>query len=125
MAPRIVNLSEWRAHVITVLRQQIEARAEPGVQALLAEILAYPQVVAGAVADVADGPRRFATPLKIATNEGVLSFLNTTTVFGTPTDITLSELALEMLFPADPETIAIVSKLTADKSAASSLETDQ
>jgi transcriptional regulator with XRE-family HTH domain len=120
MAPRIVNLSEWRAHVITVLRQQIEARADPGVQALLAEILAYPQVAAEAVADVAEGPRRFATPLKIATDHGVLSFLNTTTVFGTPTDVTLSELALEMLFPADPETIAIVGKLTADECAARS-----
>jgi hypothetical protein len=34
--------------------------------------------------------------------------LNTTTIFGTPTDVTLSELALEMLFPADEATVAIV-----------------
>ncbi|MFT4438542.1 transcriptional regulator [Caballeronia sp. 15715] len=127
MAPRIVNLSEWRAHVITVLRQQIEARADPGVQALLAEILAYPQVEAEAeaVADAGEGSRRFATPLRIATDQGVLSFLNTTTVFGTPTDVTLSELALEMLFPADAETIAIVRKLTADERAPRSSNTDR
>ena len=39
---------------------------------------------------------------------GTVSFLNTITIFGTPTDVTLSELALEMLFPADEATIAIV-----------------
>jgi hypothetical protein len=82
-------------------------------------------VAAGAVADGTEGPGRFATPLKIATDEGVLSFINTTTVFGTPTDVTLSELALEMLFPADAETIAIVSKLTAHECAARSSDTDQ
>jgi hypothetical protein len=31
----------------------------------------------------------------------VLSFFSTTMVFGTPVDITLSELALETFFPAD------------------------
>ena len=40
-------------------------------------------------------------PLKIRTKLGVLSFLSTTTVFGTPVDVTLSELAIEMFFPAD------------------------
>jgi transcriptional regulator with XRE-family HTH domain len=114
MAPRIVNYSEWRWHVIAVLRQQIEARAEPGVQALLEEIIGYPVIAGAAVVDVDEGSRRFATPLKIATDEGVLSFLSTTTVFGTPNDVTLSELALEMLFPADPETVAIVRKLSAN-----------
>ena len=35
---------------------------------------------------------------------GTLSFLSTTTVFGTPVDVTLSELALETFFPADAAT---------------------
>jgi hypothetical protein len=43
-------------------------------------------------------------PLRLATPNGVLSFISTTTVFGTPIDITLSELALEAFFPADRET---------------------
>lgn len=33
----------------------------------------------------------------------MLSFISTT-VFGTPVDVTLSELALETFFPADPAT---------------------
>ena len=47
----------------------------------------------------------------LATRFGVVSFLNTITVFGTPNDVTLAELALEMLFPADQETIAIVRRM--------------
>jgi transcriptional regulator with XRE-family HTH domain len=114
MAPKIVNHAEWRGHVITVLRQQIEARADPGVQALLAEITAYPLPSGKAVPERAEGPQRYATPLQIATSAGVVSFLSTITIFGTPTDVTLSELALEMLFPADAETVAIVSALDAE-----------
>jgi transcriptional regulator with XRE-family HTH domain len=101
VAPRIVNLAEWRAHVITLLRQQAEA---------------YPSPSAGAVVEIGEGSQRYATPLRIATNRGTVSFLNTITIFGTPTDVTLSELALEMLFPADAETVAIVRALAAEES---------
>jgi hypothetical protein len=45
-----------------------------------------------------------AVSFRLATDAGVLSFFSTTTVFGTPVDITLSELALECFFPADPAT---------------------
>jgi len=62
-----------------------------------------------------DGPERYATSLQITTDEGILSFLSTTTIFGAPIDVTLSELALKMLFPADAETIAIVRKLAANE----------
>jgi transcriptional regulator with XRE-family HTH domain len=117
LAPKIVNHGEWREHVIGVLRQQIEARADAGVQALLAEILAYPLPAGKAAQAAPDGPERYATPLRIATCAGIVSFLNTITIFGTPTDVTLSELALEMLFPADAETVAVVRALAAEPSA--------
>ena len=113
LAPRIVNLAEWRGHVIAVLRQQAEATADAGVQALLAETMAYPAPEAAAIGD-SDGPQRYATPLQIATQRGTISFLNTNTIFGTPTDVTLSELALEMLFPADAGTVAIVHAMAAE-----------
>jgi hypothetical protein len=47
-------------------------------------------------------------PLQLAMEGAVLSFISTTTVFGTPIDVTLSELALESFFPADAATAAIV-----------------
>jgi hypothetical protein len=108
MGPRIVNFIQWRAHTITVLKQQIEVRTDPVIQALLAEVMSYPAPPGAVALATSDGPQRYATPLQIATRLGTVSFLNTTTIFGTPTDVTLSELALEMLFPADEATIAIV-----------------
>jgi hypothetical protein len=74
--------------------------------------MAYPAPAAGMALATGDGPQRYATPLRIATRLGTVSFLNTTTIFGTPADVTLSELALEMLFPADEATIAIVKSMT-------------
>jgi len=49
---------------------------------------------------------QIAVPLRLRTSIGVLSFFSTTTVFGTPVDVTLSELAIEAFFPADQQTAA-------------------
>jgi hypothetical protein len=117
MGPRIVNFIEWRAHTVTVLRQQVEARSDPAIQALLAEVMAYPAPSGGIAPVTGDGPQRYATPLQIATRLGTVSFLNTNTIFGTPTDVTLSELALEMLFPADEHTVAIVKSMVDEDTA--------
>lgn len=107
LGPRVLNFIEWRAHTQAVLRQQLESRADPVIQALLNEVSSYP-APPGVAPAANDGPARYATPLQIATRFGVVSFLSTITVFGTPTDVTLSELALEMLFPADEATTKIV-----------------
>jgi transcriptional regulator with XRE-family HTH domain len=117
MGPRIINFVEWRAHTITVLRQQIETVPDPVIQALLTEVMNYPAPTSGVAPATTEGPQRYATPLQIATRLGTVSFLNTTTVFGTPTDVTLSELALEMLFPADEATVAIVKSMVAEEAA--------
>ena len=52
-------------------------------------------------------------PLRIRMREGVVSFLSTVTVFGTPTDITLSELILETFLPADEETAVLMQRFAA------------
>ena len=79
--------------------------------------MGYSMLAGRCVVNADDGARRYATSLQIATDEAAVSLLNTTTIFGTSTDVALSELALEMLFPADPETVAIVSKLSAGEQA--------
>jgi transcriptional regulator with XRE-family HTH domain len=118
MGPRVINFNEWRAHTVTLLRQQIETRADPVIQKLLAEVMAYPGPpgIVGPAAN--DAPQRYATPLRIATRFGTISFLNTLTIFGTPTDVTLSELALEMLFPADEQTVALVKTMVPEEAPA-------
>jgi transcriptional regulator with XRE-family HTH domain len=115
MAPRIVNYPAWRAHIFSVLRQQIDARADPVIQSLLAEISAYPPPPNCEGAESLAASERLATPLRIATRLGVMSFLNTVTVFGTPNDVTLSELALEKLFPADHQTARITKAMVREQ----------
>jgi len=117
LGPRIVNFNQWRAHVVTVLRQQIALRTDRWIEALLAEVVAYPPAVGGRTPESSDDPQRYATPLRIATRLGTASFLSTTTIFGTPTDVTLSELALEKLFPADEQTAAIVKSMVEESRA--------
>ena len=109
MAPRIVNLGEWRAHLLARLRRQIEVSADATLAALLQELNEYPAPAHSA--EPATNAVPFAVPFRLATDAGVLSFISTITVFGTPVDVTLSELALESFFPADPATAATLRTL--------------
>ena len=115
MGSRILNFSAWRAHCLSVLRQQIEARADPRLQALHAEVAAYPVPPGSGETAGFDDSERLATPFRVTTRFGTLSFLSTVTVFGTASDITLAELALEMLFPADDQTLEIANLMELER----------
>jgi transcriptional regulator with XRE-family HTH domain len=117
MGPRIVNFAAWRAHTLNVLRQQIETRADPVIQGLFAEVAAYPVPADSETSESPEAAQHLVTPLRIATRLGTVSFLNTVTVFGTPNDVTLAELALEMLFPADDRTIEIANNMVREQPA--------
>jgi hypothetical protein len=107
IAPRIVNASEWRTHIVERLRRQVAATADAALTALLDELRRYPLPDAGAARQ--EPPSDFGgvlVPLRLRTESGVLSFVSTTTIFGTPVDVTLSELAIESFFPADAATAA-------------------
>ncbi len=109
VAPRIVNLEEWRSHLLARLRRQIDVSADPVLRELFDELSSYP--VPGRANEKTSANTDYAgvaVPLQFATEAGVLSFISTTTVFGTPVDITLSELALESFFPADATTADIL-----------------
>jgi transcriptional regulator with XRE-family HTH domain len=108
LAPRIANLAEWRAHLLSRLRRQAGLTADPKLAALLRECSAYP--VEGAFEDAALA-REVLVPLRFRAGEHILSFFSTTTVFGSPVDVTLSELAIESFFPADAATAAAVRNL--------------
>jgi transcriptional regulator with XRE-family HTH domain len=117
MGPRIVNFAAWRAHTLSVLRQQLEARADPIIHALLSEVASYPIPTSSEPLESFEAAQRLATPLRIATRLGTVSFLGTVTVFGTASDVTLSELALETLFPADNQTVEIVKQMAEEQRA--------
>ena len=116
MGPRIVNFAAWRAHTLGLLRQQLAARVDPAIKALLAEVAGYPTPINSEPLESFGAPQHLATPLRIWTRFGVVSFINTLTVFGTPNDVTLAELALEMLFPADDKTMEIVKQMLEETS---------
>ena len=111
LAARTVNLAEWCGHLLERLHRQCEATADPELIKLYNDLKAYP-------IPARSGPlppdNNVAIPLKLRHHGDVLSFISTTMVFGTPVDITLSELALETFFPADDLTAQRMRAMAAD-----------
>src|SRR5215472_10645630 len=102
LAPRTVNLAEWCGHLLERLHRQCEATADPELIKLYQDLKSYPIPARSGPLP----PDNVAIPFKLRHDGEVLSFFSTTMVFGTPVDITLSELALETFFPADDLTAA-------------------
>jgi transcriptional regulator with XRE-family HTH domain len=111
VAPRIVNLGEWRAHLLDRLGRQAVATGDPALAALYDELASYPAGEPGHSPDMAAG--EIATPLRIRFEDTELAFISTYTLFGTAVDITLSELAIESFFPADDHTSSFVAEWVA------------
>jgi transcriptional regulator with XRE-family HTH domain len=108
LASRVANLAEWRAHLFERLRRQIEATSDPILIELVAELRDYPLPAQRVTVETV--PRRdfggVVLPFDLVTDAGLLSFFTTTTIFGTPLDVTVSELAIESFYPADAQTAA-------------------
>jgi len=100
LAPQIINLPEWSAHLIGRLRRQIAVSADPYLADLAREVSQYPGIGTGRSAEP-PGSEIFV-PLRLRHASGELRLLNTLTTFGAPRDVTLAELVLEAFYPADP-----------------------
>ena len=111
LAPLTVNLAEWCGHLLERLHRQCEATADPVLIALYEELKTYP--IPARKAPHTIGADSLAVPFRIRMGDDVLSFISTTMVFGTPLDVTLSELALETFFPADDLTTAAMRAMQA------------
>ncbi len=103
LAPMIEGFPAWRAQVLQRLARQVGASGDPALRELHAELsaLPLPEGVTGAAPHADDA---VIVPLVLATPLGRMSFLTTVTVFGAPHDVTLAELAVETLLPADEAT---------------------
>src|SRR5699024_4290827 len=105
LAPRIVNLDQWREHLVHRLRREHELSLDEQLAGLLRDLGEDPHtppVEAGAPAP------DLLVPLRLRSGEDTLSLISTTTVFGTPREVTLSELAIETFHPADDRTRAML-----------------
>jgi transcriptional regulator with XRE-family HTH domain len=112
LAPHILNLDEWRHHLFERLRRQIEVSNDTVLDQLLKELAALPAPPAAEERGARDlDYAAVMIPLRLSTPAGVLSFFTTITVFGTPIEITLSEIALEAFYPADAATAEALRKM--------------
>ena len=104
LLPRIANAEQWRAHVVSRLARQVRESGDATLAMLLEEVRAF----GPPAAPTADARRPWhddvIVPLQLRTPVGLLSFISTTLLFGSPTEVTLSELAVELFYPADDGT---------------------
>ncbi|MBV2363167.1 helix-turn-helix transcriptional regulator [Streptomonospora sp. NEAU-YY374] len=105
VAPRIANLGEWRAHLLHRLHRQIDHTGDEDLRALYRELAGYPGAEPEAPVE-APAAGEVALPLRLRTRGRELRFLSTVATFGTPLDVTVSELVIESFFPADEATAA-------------------
>ncbi|MEW2122504.1 helix-turn-helix transcriptional regulator [Streptomyces sp. NPDC007259] len=114
LAPRIRNLRAWRADLLAQMERQIALVRSAGLRALYEEVAAYP-APAGRDGERDGQPPSasvpFALPLVIEHDGRVLSFVASIATFNTPMDVTVAELAIETLLPADPDTAAYLRSL--------------
>ena len=114
LAPRIVNLVQWRSHLLARLARDIAATGDEGLVRLRDEVAGYPAPGGSHPPE----PTTLVVPLRLRTPAGELSLISTTTVFGTPRDVTVAELAIESFYPADrdsAEALRAVARDAADR----------
>ncbi|MEU1513419.1 helix-turn-helix transcriptional regulator [Streptomyces sp. NPDC005811] len=114
LAPRIRNLPEWRGHLLAQMERQIALHRSAPLRALYEEVAAYPVPEASACGRSAEPPEPvpyFALPMQIEHAGRTLSFISSIATFNTPMDVTVAELAVETLLPADPATVKYLHSL--------------
>lgn len=113
LAPLTLNFTDWAAYLVQQLRRSVATTADPALEALLTEVLAYPEVAhIRPLIDMAewDDPP-LLVPLRLASPLGELSMFTMITTFGTPLDVTLDELAVELFYPSDERSADVLRRL--------------
>jgi transcriptional regulator with XRE-family HTH domain len=99
MAPRLVNLAQWRAHLLGQVRRRVEQTGDMRLGELYAELEQYP-----GSADPTMPAFNVVLPLRLAHASGELSFFSIASTVETASDVTVEELVIESFYPADLET---------------------
>jgi transcriptional regulator with XRE-family HTH domain len=109
LAPRILNLVQWREHLLERLARDAVATGDPALTVLHEELASYPAGSPSAPLDPAVA--EIAVPLRLRHVDAELAFISTKTTFGTAVDVTLAELSIESFFPGDPQTAEVMRSL--------------
>jgi transcriptional regulator with XRE-family HTH domain len=113
LAPQIRNPAEWMAHLGHRLIRMARLTGDPKITKLLDEVREFPSV-----AEILDGHQEAISnelllTLQLSHPVGELHLHSTVTSFGSPNDVTLSELAVESFFPADDRTRELLQQIAA------------
>ncbi|MDD9379883.1 helix-turn-helix transcriptional regulator [Streptomyces sp. ZAF1911] len=111
LAPRIHNLREWRGHLLAQMERQIALARSAPLRALYEEVAAYPVPERPGDGEPDEAVPYIALPLRIEHDGHLLSFVSSISTFNTPMDVTVAELAIETLLPADPATVKYLRSL--------------
>jgi transcriptional regulator with XRE-family HTH domain len=110
-APLIINLTEWRGHFLKRLAEQIAITGDDDLRSLRDEVAAYPVPEGEDDAGTGAGSAEMLGPVRVrAPSGGEWSFFGMFATFDTPFEVTTSELAIELLFPADQATTEALAK---------------
>ena len=115
LAQRTANFDEWAPHLLRQLERSVLLTGDPAVAELLEEVMAYPSVQALelTVPPLDGDPPTVLLPLRLSTPLGEVSLFTTLTTFGTPLDVTVEELVIELFFPADETSERLLRQLSA------------
>jgi transcriptional regulator with XRE-family HTH domain len=116
MAARTLNFEEWSNYLVGQLHRSASLSGDSQFEGLIDEVMEYPNVAPRKEwrkAAIADEPQ-VVVPLRLVAGDGELSLFTTVTVFGTPQDITLSELAVELFYPGDAASESLLRGSTKD-----------
>jgi transcriptional regulator with XRE-family HTH domain len=106
LAARTRNFEEWASYLLWQLHRLVLSTSDPDLLLLEEEVKTYPDVAALGRESLWDGwdAPALLVPVELELDGVHLSLFTTLTTFGTPRDITLSEVAVELFFPADEAT---------------------
>ena len=119
LAPYLVNLGQWRTYFLERLEQQIATTGDADLADLLEEVRGYPAPDSEAGREEEDGVADGVLgPLRARAPDGrELALIGMFAGFGSPFEVTTSELAVELMFPADEESARLLQELAASTGA--------
>jgi transcriptional regulator with XRE-family HTH domain len=101
------NFDEWGRHILRELQRLADSAIDPTAAALLDEVRGYPNVQALLNTPPKAAPTNsLLVPCVLDIAGQRLSLFTTLATFGSPRDVTLAELTVELFYPADAATQA-------------------